>query len=432
MYYVIMSNSLLNSIMPLWSDNMKKNSITLNKKSRKYFTSIYDSIEIGYEKFNKIKKDDGTINIDVKKYAERDLLSLSLYNSTYFPFEIKKNAIVNTKYVTSVTMKINTELQKKSNLKVLFYSKYRINSEVLKKYIQYIYITYHLLRSNQKHNCGNDLSIHIVMSRSKKVLPRNNTTVLDSIHVNSALTTGCEPKGEVLIFRSEEWTKTLIHELFHILGLDFSSYFLSTNKSKLKKLFHINSTYNIYETYSELMATLIHTSLISYKLLNESKQISREKKENESMFIFFVETLLTYETYFSVFQSMKILDTMNIKKSMFHKANTDKLHRNHIQTAYKENTNVFCYYILKVPVLVNLNTFIAWMDVNNSGLLQFKNTQINIENFMYFLDSTFYDSSSDSSKNIYRFIRTFIDLKREDKKYIEIMNTMRMTINDYF
>jgi hypothetical protein len=427
-----MSNTLLNSIIPYWGVNMKNNGISLNKHTRMYFKSIYDYIERGIDSFNKIKKDDGTINIDVMKYTEKDLLSLSLYNSTYFPQEIKKNTISQTKNVTTVTIKLNTESNNKSKLKIMFYSKYRINSDVLKKYIKYIYVTYYLLRSNQKHNCGNDLNIHIVMSKYKKTLPKHNTTVLDTVHVNSALTTGCKPTGEILIFRNEEWTKTLIHELFHILGLDFSSYFLSVCKKKLKHLFHVNSTYNIYETYSEVMATIIHTSMISYKLIEENALLSREKKETQSMFLFYVETLLTYEMYFSIFQSMKILDTMNIKKNMFLKANHDRLHMKHLETAYKENTNVFCYYILKAPLLLYVNSFISWIQINNLTLFQFKNTHNNIESFMYFLDRLFYDRSSVSTKNISNFIRTFIDSKREEKKYIEIMSTMRMTINDYF
>ena len=428
-----MSNSLLNSIMSFWGNSMKLNRIQLNKKSKKYFKEIYKNIKSVDDTLNK-KKD--FININVKQFTKKDLLSLSLYNSTYFPFEIKKNTLENTNYITTVTIKFENSSQKSQpkNIQTIvkFYTKYRLNPVVLKNYIRYIYIACQLLRSQQKHNCGNNLTIHLIMSKSKKVLPKNATTILDSTHVNSALTTGCEPKGEIIIFRYEEWTKTLLHELFHILGLDFSSYFLSTNKVVLKKFFHVNSTYNIYETYSEIMATLIHTSLISYKLMNETKQLSREKKENESTFIFYVETLLTYETYFSIFQSMKIMNTMNITKSMFHKANTNKFNKKHLQTAFKEKTNVFCYYLLKAPLLLHLNTFIGWIEVNNTSLFQFKNTQNNIENFIYFLDSAFYDDSGIFSKRIYNFIRTFIDLQREDKKYIDIMNTMRMTVNEYF
>jgi hypothetical protein len=425
-----MSNTLLNDILSFWSETIEPNKITLNDLSEKYITSIYSLISSAEREYKKINKNKDFIRVNMKKFNKNDLLNLSLYHSNYFPYYIKEKTMKETKYVTQITMKLNMFQDKKIQVKI--YSKTQIREIKLERYIKYIFTILHILYSQQKHNCGNELNIHIVLSNEKKKLPQNNTVVLDSKHVNSALTTGCTPNGEVLIFRCEEWTKTLIHELFHVLGLDFSSYFLSSKKDELRKLFYVDSTYKIYETYSELMATILHVCMISYKLLTPINKQHRENQEIISQYLFYTETLLTYELYFSFFQSMKIMRFMNISYDMFHKAKINKLYRKQLNTAYKEKTNVFCYYILKLPLLLNINSFISWISSNNRTLFQFKNTETNIDNFIHFLDRIYYDKNNQYKKKMFSKYEQNYESKREDKKYIEIMNTMRMTINDYF
>lgn len=431
-----MSNTLLNNILPIWAETMKTTNIKLNNVSQKYIESIYSLISNAEKDFiDKRNNNNNSFQVNSKKFKRNNLFNLSLYNSNYVPKYIREKSMNEIKYTTNITINMNLELDVSNNknkkIQVIFYSKSPMKKIQVERYTKYIYTILHILYSQQKHNCGNELDIHIILSNEKKKIPTNNAEILGSHHINSAVTTGCTPKGEILIYRNEEWTKTLIHELFHVLGLDFSSYFLSSSKSQLKKLFYVDSTYNIYETYSEIMATIIHTCMISYKLLEQHNEY-RENKEIMSHFIFYTEKLLTYELFFTIFQTIKIMNFMDINDDMFHKAKTNKLYRNSLSSRYKEDTNVFCYYILKLPLLLHINTFISWINSHNTSLFQFKNTQGNINNFIHLLDRLYYDKNREDKEKIVSINKHLYSIKREDNKYNVLFNTMRMTINDYF
>ena len=81
----------------------------------------------------------------------------------------------------------------------------------------------------------------------------------------------------LLIYRKEEWFKVLIHELFHVLGLDFSVINYDNNKEILRKHFNnINSDLLISEAYCELWATILNSCfLLFFKLIK--KKVTREK-----------------------------------------------------------------------------------------------------------------------------------------------------------
>ena len=87
--------------------------------------------------------------------------------------------------------------------------------------------------------CSKTLKIYGFLTPFKKQLPGNQFTVISQNHCNSAVTFACASSGELLIYRKEEWKKTLIHELFHSFCLDFSM----SNYDKLKK--NIKKLYNI-------------------------------------------------------------------------------------------------------------------------------------------------------------------------------------------
>ena len=48
---------------------------------------------------------------------------------------------------------------------------------------------------------------------------------------------------------------------------------------------------------------------------------------------------------------------------------------------YKENTNIFAYYVLTAILLSNYPTFLKWCDVHNTSLLGFTKTQHNLNSF---------------------------------------------------
>ena len=81
------------------------------------------------------------------------------------------------------------------------------------------------------------------MTNLRKQLPSNMLDVLDVEHVNSAVTTSCTTSGSLVIYREEEWFKVLIHELFHVMGLDFSATHSDIYTSKLREYLNVDSDF---------------------------------------------------------------------------------------------------------------------------------------------------------------------------------------------
>jgi hypothetical protein len=71
-----------------------------------------------------------------------------------------------------------------------------------------------------------------------------------------------------------------------------------------------------------------------------------------------LEKYIQMERKFSLFQSAKILNHFGITyKDLFEKtAEADQMRKK-----YKEDTEIFCYFILKTLLMYNCNDFIEWL-----------------------------------------------------------------------
>ena len=116
-------------------------------------------------------------------------------------------------------------------------------------------------------------------------------------------------------------------------------------------------------------------------------------------------------------QVTKILQFMGLKYENLHgKSEKDKLLRENL---YRENSNVFAYFILKTILLNNYKLFISWCVDNNKNLLQFsKKTSSNLS-FINLIKEN-YNS------------KTYLDNLKKANKFIEknpkFSKTARMTI----
>ena len=206
------------------------------------------------------------------------------------------------------------------------------------------------------------LSIYLYLSDHKKTIPKNATDILSSINVNTAVTTACSINGEILVYRKEEWFKVFIHETFHSLCLDFSGFEYNPLREKLKNLFKINSKYEVSESYTEFWATIMNTLFISYDLLDDKSDIA--------LFRTYFNYCIYYEKCFSILQTIKVLNFMNLNYEHIYSNKKDSVSTKKI--LYKENTNVFAYYILKMILLFYYDDFFNWCDKNNINLCTFK------------------------------------------------------------
>lgn len=182
-------------------------------------------------------------------------------------------------------------------------------------------------------NCAQTTTIYCYMTPFKKELPTSRGDILSYDNANSAVTTACSVSNEICIFRKEEMFKVFIHETFHAFNLDFSLQLTNTHVKQMKQMFNVKSDFNIYETYAETWAEIMN-------ILFLSEEVSLANK------------MLQAEVAFSLHQLNKVLTYMRLDYSDI--INNNSAHR------YKEETNVFCYYVLKTIVLFYWSDFIEF------------------------------------------------------------------------
>jgi len=246
-----------------------------------------------------------------------------------------------------------------------------------KKFLQRIQLAVQLLTHYSPSPCHHSpLHIYIYLTKARKNIPTHPDQILDEIHANTAFTTSCnltatpqtqEPKY-IILFREEEVFKVLLHELFHALGLDFSHDSMATQKTATFIREHFQITLpdiRLFETYCETWATILHCLILAF--LNTPHNPILPKKIIQEFF-----RLFAYEQNFVLFQCAKVLHYHQLSYQQFsttprpQKGGTRKKSnprrkkggtRKTPQT-YQENTQIFCYYILKSAVFQNIPFFI--------------------------------------------------------------------------
>ena len=263
--------------------------------------------------------------------------------------------------------------------------------------------------------CGKNLKIYLYFTPFKKQMPLELMEVLGPEHCNSAVTTSCPLDGAVVVYRKEEWFKVFIHESFHTLGLDFSTFSCQKLNAKLAKLFPIKSEINAFEAYSEFWATIINCLFCAYNLLDD--------KLNDKDFLLYSDFCIQFERIFALFQMVKILNFMGVSyQHLFEKNEISDVARRYL---YKENTNVFSYYIIKCILLYNYDAFLKWCEKNNINTLRFDRYDNNMNKFYLFIESHYNNPLFLAD---YRKMRTFYIKNKSNKQMARLFDTMRMTI----
>lgn len=273
----------------------------------------------------------------------------------------------NSAYTVSYTFTIHSQL-----VTVYFILEKHASDEVanIKNNILRIQLWLHI--AHQLKPCSTTLRIFIYLMSIPKLFPSSPTTTLDAVHVNSAFTRSCHSSNnEIVIFRSEEWFKVLIHETFHHYGFDFS-----TNHDRIdaqvKQLFggKLISTINLYEAYCEFWAEYLNVCIGSYFL-------TKNDTNRQQVFVELVKLFMTYEIQFSYYQQACILSHMKI----------DNYTSIWSTLKYKERTNVFSYYIIKLLFMQQYPTFVVMCSKygNTSRIFQFHDTEKNQQSIYQFI-----------------------------------------------
>jgi hypothetical protein len=308
----------------------KNNTIDSN-----YLDYFYKLIQAGNNSVKKTK-------INISKIS-----SLKPLRSRYIPLNIINyiNTTKNTIY--KVTGIINSK-----NIEVYFIC-YNNESINIYRYSSYVFLILYILTINFKNNCSDFLNIQIYLTPYLKINPEHSHIILDKNEVNTGYSNvGCLSQSNVVIYRKEEWTKVLIHELFHNLNLDFALLDITSINKMLQKHFNLSITFNVNECYAEIWGRLLLTFISSYF----SSSIRNEFSIN-------FNKLIKKEISFSLMQTIKIQKRIKNMKQ------------------YKENTNAFVYYILTSGLMHNHASFINWCFLNNEHFFYFNKTSNNAYNY---------------------------------------------------
>ena len=133
---------------------------------------------------------------------------------------------------------------------------------------------------------------------------------------------------------------------------------------------------------------------------------------------------------------IKVLDFMNLKyKQLYQKGQQSDLIRKRL---YKEDTNVFAYYVITFIFVNNFNQFLEWCSKNNNqhqnqyNLLEFNKTDNNQKKLCEFIIKK-YNSESllDEVKCMELFFSKFKQKSQsqsqsQSSKYL--LNNLRMTV----
>jgi hypothetical protein len=271
--------------------------------------------------------------------------------------------------------------------------------------LQRIQMAVELLSNYAPEPCKTQpLHIYLYLTKSTKTIPQLSGEVLDEIHANTAFANICDmntsktpdanPRPKyIILYREEEVFKVLFHELFHSLGLDFSHDELATRKTAehIRQHFSLSITdIRLFETYCETWATILNCLFIAYlqhippqphlhphlhpftptKSANTitpqtTKSIIRTFfqlfSEEQTYVLFQCAKILRHNrlSYQPLVSSCRSLSSQKIVNSKHRKTKKIKGGKHSIAPGeYKENTQVFCYYILKSAVFQNIQLFL--------------------------------------------------------------------------
>lgn len=347
-----------------------------------------------------------TINVDnVSDIPKPD----NFENTIFLPNTISTEILKNTEYVFCYKynvlgrkIKINFGVEKKNDIKLIDAYKTKI--------LMWLYIVN--LYSSKK--CSKNLNIYIYLNHQEKKLPNEKMETLSSNHVNSAFTSCCSENSEIVIFRKEEWFKVFIHETMHNFGLDFCNMESKKMKELMSSVFNLESNMLMYESYCEFWGIIMNCCFVSYlsnKKITKKEFIKNTKKNIDN------------EVVFSLFQMNKILDHMGLDyEDLYKKEEENRLKRNYL---YREDTNVFAYYIVKTVLLYHYDIFLEWCSDKNYNLIDFKKTTKNVELFCEFIKKHY--KKRDFLENYKKIGIVFDNLK--EKKGNKILNdTTKMSL----
>jgi hypothetical protein len=226
-----------------------------------------------------------------------------------------------------------------------------------------------------------EVRVTIWLTDKKKLLSWPSNGYLGILNVNSGCTIRDRESpiyGRVMIWRSEESEKVLVHELIHSLGFDCPH-----NDTDIDEIVYLNyginspDFVNLFECYTETW-TVIMSSCI-YSLTSGRADVNE------------VLSLIRDETLFSIYQAAKILVFFGYKN--IQELTLDTKHRK-----FNQGSSILSYYLFKSSILYSLDKFadFCWQHNSQKTPWKFKAAQ---EVFWNLIQDCFRDPSYQKQVN---------------------------------
>ena len=352
------------------------------------------------------------IDMDMKDFIHNNSGTLIVYNLPY------KNKMVSINFIEYNTISVS----------------YLYNlDKIVKNMLAQIYLVSHLANNNSCSNNG--ISVIIYMTPFKRELEKTQCDVLSAKNANGGFCYGCKGRGEIVVYRKEEFFKVFSHELIHNFGVDSNIWkFMSAAKlDKSSELKLYNKFLNNYslngdnclvpiEALVEFWGLFLNNTIYSYVYSNtcNCRTFNQKLKIFKEMF----KKIMEFEIKHSLLQTAKILNHNNLRY-------TDILSSD-IDVNYKENTHIFSYYILKLMLLYNYSAFINTnITTSNGKAIYFHNSLRNMKCFFNYINTV--SNSKSLIYNLKAMEKHLINLKSQKKSRVNdyLINNLRMSMLEY-
>lgn len=356
------SNAIINFFHEFkYIDNKK---ILLDKKTNKFLYYTYNILKEANSKLLKMEYS-----------PEISIVNSKLLSNENNYISNKIQSYINHKAMYKIKYKWQKNERNVDLVFIVFSDKDVKNIDIYNRYAHNVFLILDLLFIYSNKKCSQNQEINIYMTPFKRELPTNKSeTILSPIHINGGSSYVCPKTGNIIIFREQEWFKVLIHESFHNLGFDFSDMNLDNFNKKIYEIFPLKSDFNIFEAYCEFWALTLNVIISSFLLTNNLN--------NYKTFLEKFKKYMQIEQNFTYLQVGKILNYMNLDYiDLFGKEKNNVISREN----YKENTNVFSYYICKMILLYDYDSFIVWCIKNNNNVFDFNKTDKGLNNFLKYI-----------------------------------------------
>uniref|UniRef100_A0A6C0EEV9 Uncharacterized protein n=1 Tax=viral metagenome TaxID=1070528 RepID=A0A6C0EEV9_9ZZZZ len=415
--------------------------VSCNNTSKKIFRSLYNDICDANNYLESIKRErNGMVYKRTLQpiKSRNDLPNFNNFPSNIFTKEVQNHIDMNMKLILRYSLQM---FNRKINIHFIIehkdYKDPGIKTLKYDKYVNCILLWYYILNKYSSIHCSKEWNIYLYFTSLEKQLPNKNIHLQDNIlnynHINTGFTTTCPQISEIVIFRKEEWFKVFIHESFHNFALDFSDMNVSDLNKAVLAIFPIQSNGNLFEAYTEFWAEIVNISFCSY--------FYSKKSDGFDGFLSNVDLLIQYERIYSFFQLNKVLNYMGLTyKNLYSKDKTSAVLR---ETLYKENTNIFAYYVIKCMLMHNYNGFLTWCYQHNgaSNIIQFSKTQQNLYDFYSFIKKNYKTVSFENNidcmekymlkwqRNMYSGVGLGTDVGKVRHSHMYyLLNNMKMSI----